>query len=282
MKLIDVKDFEMQSSLFRGKGGHWLAEMVMRITAFDKVNRVYDHSCRYNGSDFAAHLLSDVGVNYLIGQAERLKKLPEGAFITVSNHPYGGLDGIILIDLMARLRPDYRLMVNQILYVIDTMRDNFICVTPRSDFNKKITADSIKGIREAITFLREGHPVGFFPSGAVSDFSLKNFRVRDRAWQGSVLKLIRSARVPILPVRFFDGNSPLFYFLGLIDWRIRLIRMPHEIFNKRKHRLRIGIGNLISVEEQDQFRDGSSLGQFLRKTVYEMPMSTHFVSSAEL
>jgi putative hemolysin len=269
-KVIEIKDLEDISPIFKGKIGHYLGKRVMHLFGMDKVNAVYNHSFNYAGADFAARLLNDVGVFYHVGDAERLRHLPEGAFITVSNHPYGGLDGIMLVDLMAGIRPDYKLMVNKFLSLIKTMDVNFISVTPNT--NKKTeSTDNINGIRETIKHLKDGHPVGFFPSGAVSDFSIKDRCVRDREWQESILKLIKKAKVPIVPIRFFDKNSTLFYFLGLINWRIRLIRLPHEVFNKDLKRTRIGIGEVISVEEQKNFTDVESFGEFLRKAVYDMP-----------
>ncbi len=277
MKVIDASEFESFSPFFRGDRGRRRAEFVMRMLAIDKVNWVYDHSGNYSGAEFAGRLLNDVGVNYVVGNAERLKMLPEGAFITIANHPYGGLDGIMLINLMAGLRPDYRLMVNELISRVKTMKDNFISVTPTGNRKKPLTSVSINGIKETIRTLREGHPVGFFPSGAVSDFSLRDMRIRDRKWQDSVLHVIHKMKVPILPIRFFDLNSRFFYFLGLINWRIRSLRLPTEVFNKKNQKPRIGIGNIITVQEQDNYKDPDSLGIYLRKSVYEMPLPQTFV-----
>jgi len=277
MKVIDPKDFENFSSLFNGARGHRLAEIIMRLLSIDKVNRVYDHSGAYSGAEFTSRLLDDLGVNYVVGNPDRLKSLPQGSFITVSNHPYGGLDGIMSIDLLAGIRPDYRFMVNKILSLVKTLDGNFISVTPTGKKRTGVTAASIRGIRESLEHLDNGHPLGFFPSGAVSDFSLRDLRVRDRRWQKSILHMIHSAKAPVLPIRFFDKNSPLFYFLGLINWRIRSLKLPSEVFNKRNQELRIGIGNIISVEVQEQFSDAEALGSFLRKAVYEMPLPPSFV-----
>lgn len=278
MKLIESKDLEGLSFLFKGKRGQRRAEFIMRFLALDKVNWVYEHSESYTGADFTSRLLDDLGVNYRVGNVGRLKLLPKGAFITISNHPYGGLDGIMSIDLIARIRPDYKFMVNKFLAMIKTMSDNFIAVTPSFNNKTSITAASISGIRQTIKHLRDGHPAGFFPSGAVSDFSLKNFTVRDRKWQEGILNVIHKAKVPILPIRFFDKNSAFFYFLGLIHWKIRSLRLPSEVFNKNGQEPRIGIGNIIPVGEQERFTDTRSFGFFLRKVVYEMPLPTSFVS----
>lgn len=272
MKVIDVNDFEAVSPLFRGSGGNRLARFLMHLVAIDKVNEVYDHSGQFSGAAFASHLLEDLGVHYRVGHAWRLQELPEGPFITISNHPYGGIDGIILVDLFAGLRSDYRLMVNKVLAMVKTMKENFITVTPVGNQRGALTAATIAGIRETLGCLREGHPVGFFPSGAVSDLQVPSFRIRDRKWQRSILNLIRSAGVPVVPLRFFDGNSPLFYFLGLINWRIRLMRMPHEVFNKRDQFPRLAVGETILPREFRKFGSVEEAGAFLRRAVYEMPL----------
>jgi len=277
MKVIEPKDLEPLSFLFRGAKGQRFAEWMIRFLAIDKVNRVYDNSGAWNGPEFTTRLLKDVGVSYVVGNPERLRDLPGGAFITVSNHPYGGLDGIMTLDMMARIRPDYKFIVNKLLSLIKTLDVNFIPVVPTGNKKHGIKAASIRGIREAIGHLGAGHPLGFFPSGAVSDFSLRDMKVRDRPWQESILHLIHSVKVPVLPIRFFDMNSAFFYFLGLINWRVRLLRLPSEVFNKRGSQQRIGIGEIISVDEQSRFTDASSLGEYLRKKVYEMPMPEKFV-----
>jgi putative hemolysin len=282
MKLVDIKDFETVSPMFRGKLGNRLSQFVMRLFGIDKVNRVYDPLSECKAQEFASRWLDETGVNYTVGNAERLKELPEGAFIVISNHPYGGLDGFIMMDIFSGIRPDVRFMVNKILMMVKPFRGNLISVTPAGNKKSAVSSTSLSGVRETLKMLREGHPVGFFPSGAVSDFSLKELRVRDREWQESVLNLIRHAKVPVLPVRLFDKNSLLFYFLGVIHWRIRLIRMPHELFNKGKKLHHVGIGNLITVEEQEHFTNVKSLGEFLRKAVYEMPFPDQFIHRKQL
>ncbi len=280
MKIIDEKDFERFSPVFKGKRGNRLARYLMRVFSVDKVHQVYNNSGAYHGSEFASRLLNDLQVKYVISNSERLSQLPRGAFITISNHPYGGLDGIILVDMIAGLRHDYKLMVNETIGLVKTMEENFIVVTPKTNKNKSITAKSIHGIRETVKWLESGHPVGFFPSGAVSDFSLKELRIRDRQWQTSILRVIKAAKVPILPVRFFDTNSGFFYFLGLISWRIRLLRLPAELFNKRKRVHRLAFGNIITVQEQEQFTDVESFGLFLRESVYKMSLPDSFITQS--
>ncbi len=280
-KVFDIDDLERAAPIFKGKWGRRLGQFFLHLCSIDRVNQVYDRSFAYKGAGFSAHLLRDVGAEYRVGNAEKLQHLPDGAFITISNHPYGGLDGIMLIDLIAGIRGDYKFMVNKLLSMVETLNGNFIAVKTVTTKKPDVSAN-LNALRETFEQLKNGHPVGFFPSGAVSDFCLSEMKVRDREWQESVLKLIKKAKVPIIPIRFFDRNSPFFYFLGLINWRIRLIRMSYEVFNKRKQQPRIAIGNLISVEEQEQYPDIKSFGQFLRSAVYDMPEPDRYVSRKQM
>lgn len=245
------------------------AHLLMRLFSVEKVNELYDRNVCLNGPSFARAVLSQLGIRYEIENVEILDELPEGPFITISNHPYGHIDGVVLVDLFGHLRSDYKVMVNKFLGRIETLQDNFICVTP-SGTEREVTADSVTGVKEAFRHVREGHPLGLFPAGAVSDLSLKDGCIRDREWQEPVLRLIRRLNVPVLPVTFRGRNSDLYYALGLISWKVRLLRLPGEVFNKKGQVQSISIGKIISPEEQNHIEDINEFGLFLRHKVYEL------------
>ncbi len=188
----------------------------------------------------------------------------------------------MLIDILARIRPDFKIMANKQLSLIKTLASNFISVLPKTDANKGYSPFNFQSIRDTLNLIRSGHAVGFFPSGAISDFKFRNLRVSDREWQDSIIRLIQKAQVPILPIRFFDRNSIFFYFLGLIDWRIRSLRLPHEIFNKQGQCQRIGVGEIITVGEQAKYPDSEMFGMFLRNMVYGMPLPSAFIQKSAL
>ncbi len=277
MPLLSVEELERMAPIFKGRAGNAFAKGMMHLLSIDRVNELYDRNTAVNGPDFAAAVLDDIGMRYHIGCAsadpsESLSSvIPDGPFITVSNHPCGHVDGISLVDVFGHMRPDYKVMVNKILSMIKPLENCFIQVTPTGTERTAPTSASVSGIKAALRHLRSGGSLGLFPSGAVSDLSIKDRCVRDREWQEAVIKLIMKAQVPVIPVRFFDGNSAFYYSLGLIDWRIRLLRLPAEVFNKRGKTMHIGIGKVISVEEQKRFgNDVRAFGDYLRKSVYDM------------
>lgn len=256
--------------MFKGRAGNALGRFLMKVLAVDKVNDLYDRNSDRRGPDFARAVLEDIGVQYEILNPERLQLLPDGPFITISNHPYGSIDGVMLVDLFGHIRPDFKVMVNKFLGRIETLGENFICVTPTGTERTAPTRDSLQGIKDAVAHVRSGHPLGIFPSGAVSDLSLRDRCVRDREWQEPVIRLIRKLNVPIVPVHFLDRNSSFYYSLGLIDWKVRILRLPSEVFNKKGKRTRIAIGEIITPRQQSGFQDLNSFRDFLREKVYDL------------
>ena len=268
MPLLTLNELEKATPLFRGKRGNAFCRALMHMLAIDKVNDLYDRNSDRQGAEFARAVLKDIGVEYEILNPEVLQNLPDGPFITISNHPYGHIDGVMLVDLFAHIRPDYKVMVNKFLGRIETLGENFISVTPTGEERTAPTRDSIQGVKDAVAHIRAGGVLGLFPSGAVSDLSIKDRCIRDREWQEPVIKLIKKLNVPIVPVHFIDRNSNFYYSLGLIDWKVRLLRLIAEVFNKRGKRTRIAIGEIITPEQQDEFSDIRLFGEFIRNKVY--------------
>lgn len=258
------------SPLFHGSAGRSFARFLMRALSVDELNSLYDVNSRYGGAAFARACLRHLGISYEIENPENLDKIPDGPFLTISNHPYGGIDGVILIDIFGHLYKDYKLMVNTLLGRVEALNDNMIRVVPNGDGPSSPTSESISGIKAAIMHVRKGHPLGLFPSGAVSDFNLKDMCIRDREWQEPVIRLIRRLDVPILPVAFPGRNSLFYYSLGLIDWRVRLLRLPSELFNKRGEVVKVVIGRPIMPQKQECYTDIKDFRNFLRSSVYEL------------
>jgi len=272
------------SPIFKGRVGKLLYKAGLRITGIHHVNRLHEEVEKMGippGPDFAKRLLDQMGLDFRIGNPERMA-FPEGPFIVISNHVYGHIDGICLVDLVGHVREKVKVMVNEMLMYIWGLAPNFISVNPTVK-QRQVTGTSINGIKEALLQLRNGEPLCLFPSGAVADVKPKeHWILSERDWQDAAIRLIRKAHLPVVPVRFFDRNSRFYYALGLIDYRVRFVRLFHELFNKRGTFPRLGIGPVISVEEQGKYTDLQSLKAFLRSRVYDMPLPEHFVNRSEL
>ncbi len=266
--VIDVDDLGTFSPFFKSKFGRFIGKGVIKWLSVDKVNQIHANHCELRGVAFTSAMLNDplMDIQYKVHGRERLEQLPEGAFITVSNHPVGSIDGIILIDLFAGLRPDFKVMVNGMLLNIGAMGDNFVSVLPDSE-NKGANLKNVNGVRLSLQRLKEGHPMGFFPAGAISFYNKEAKAVRDLAWTHSIVRLVRKAKVPVYPVLFDFENSRFFYWLGRISWKIRTLRIPAEAFNKRGKKLHVYVGEPIPTEMIQAMSD-DELATFLYEKTY--------------
>ncbi|MGM9870329.1 MAG: lysophospholipid acyltransferase family protein [Muribaculaceae bacterium] len=266
--VLDAED--LVAMMPKLKGHEKFVDWLLRVLDVDKVNAVHSRYCDTPGPQFVASLLEDFRIKLRVDGEEVLESLPQGAFITVSNHPFGALDGITLIYLITRYRPEYKVMVNMVLNYIWAMRPNFIAVDALASDDPKKKAVSMAGIKQAIEQVRSGKPLGFFPAGAVSKINWKG-QLRDREWQPSVVRLIKQLKVPVVPIFFHGSNSWWFNFLGLVSWQLRTLRLPAEVFRKCGTELHVSVGQPISVEEQQAHASSvEELGEFLKSRTYEL------------
>lgn len=268
MNLIESNDIKAAGKLdrFGGKlGGSLVAKLVMHIMRLNKINKLYSDVYDENSEAFLEQLIDALGVTIEVNQ-EDLEKIPaSGAFITISNHPFGGLDGIILIKLLSKIRPDYKVMANFLLKKIEPIKDYFLGVNP---FENRRDISSAGGLKEALRHLSEGKPLGLFPAGEVSAYQADSNSVEDKEWSVSVLKLIRKANVPVIPIYFKGSNSLLFQLLGFIHPMLRTVKLPSELLNKKNRVIKLRIGSPITTETQESFTDIRQYGKFLRAKTY--------------
>ncbi|MDE6443937.1 MAG: lysophospholipid acyltransferase family protein [Muribaculaceae bacterium] len=251
-------------------GHEKLVNRLLHFIGIDEVNRIHSTYCDTPGIEFARRLITEeFKFKLRIDNQDVLERFPTGAFITVSNHPFGSYDGILLLHLVGAYRKDYKVMVNLILNQIQAMRPNFIAVDPLQSDDPEKKKITMQGIRAAMKHVRDGHPLGFFPAGAISKLH-KNLRIEDREWQPSIIRLIHQMKVPVIPIYFHGHNSLFFNILGMIDWRLRTLRLPKELFRKYGKEVWVSFGEPVSVEEQNACSTTEDLGRLLRERTYAL------------
>lgn len=267
----DILNYDDIRKMIPALDGHpKLVETIMHWLILDKCNAVHSKYCHTTGIPFSNLLIDDCyKIKKRIDNEEVLDRFKDTPFITVSNHPLGALDGILLIDIVGRHRPDFKVMVNMFLNYISAMRPSFIAVDPFGSDDPVKKATTMQGIRSAISHVRNGHPIGFFPAGAVSKFN-KKLRIEDREWQPNIIRLIKQMNIPVIPVYFHKRNTLFYNLLGLIDWRLRTIRLPRELFNKTGKEIHVSFGEPIMPDEQAKFSDLNEFGNMLRQRTYDL------------
>ncbi len=240
----------------------WILLYLLRL---DKLNRFYEENKHLKGEEFLDKVLRETGIHLEIPE-EDMKRIPkDGPFITVSNHPLGGLDGILLMKLILSKRPDYKVLSNFLLDKVEPLKEYFIPVNPFEDLKDK--KSSLGGLRAALEHLREGHALGIFPAGEVSTYREGNIYI-DKEWDESALKLIYKSKVPVIPIYFHARNSRIFYWLSKLGPTFRTARLPSELFNKKRSSMHVRIGHPIKPQEIGKFKDYKEFGDYVRKKTY--------------
>ncbi|CCG54442.1 Putative hemolysin [Flavobacterium indicum GPTSA100-9 = DSM 17447] len=247
---------------FLGTFSGWL---LMKILKISTLNKIYDRNKHLSEVEFLNAILDEFQIKFEIPE-EDLKRLPkDGAYITISNHPLGGIDGILLLKLMLEREPNFKIIANFLLHRIEPMKPYIMPVNPFE--NHKDSKSSVIGIKETLRHLSDGKPLGIFPAGEVSTYKDGKLIV-DKPWEEGALKIIKKANVPVVPIYFHAQNSKLFYTLSKINDTLRTAKLPSELLTQKDRIIKVRIGKPISVNEQAEYKEIPEFGEFLRKKTY--------------
>lgn len=260
--------FEMQKpipvlhSVFR-----YIQPRLEHAFALDRLNDITEAFVHTPDEQSAEERILGVLDAQCLVEEDQLLQIPEqGPLIVVANHPYGGIEGLMLASILKRRRSDIKLMANALLGKIPQLRDLFILVDPFG--GPSAAKANFAGMKAALQHLKNGGVLGIFPSGAVSHYDSERGDISDPPWSPTVGKLAQLSQAQLLPVFFEGQNGPLFQTLGMIHPLLRTARLPHEFVNKRGLRTQARIGNLISAERVSKFKNAADITTYLRIRTY--------------
>lgn len=249
------------------------APMLERMLSIDGVNQIYADvhaqlSDLEHDEAFFMKTLRVMGVHFEVDNADFERIPKEGSLIVVANHPFGGVDGVVLGALIKGLRNDSKLMGNYLLAEMEGIRGSVIRVDP---FGGEASARAnLSGMREAIKLLRSGGCLGAFPAGEVSSLRLMDGVVVDPPWTDHIVNLARKTRSRILPIYFEGCNSALFQALGLIHPRLRTALLAREFTRARGREIHLKVGELIEPKHLDTFENREAATAYVRLKTYSL------------
>jgi putative hemolysin len=253
-----------------GVVGTFFGWLLMKVLKISTLNEIYDKTKHLQNVEFLDAILNEFQIKFEIPE-EDFKRLPKvGAYITISNHPLGGIDGALLLKLMLEKEPNFKIIANFLLHRIEPVKQYIMPVNPFEDHKK--TKSSVIGIKETLRHLSDGNPLGIFPAGEVSTYKDGELIV-DKAWEEGAIKVIRKAQVPVVPIYFHAKNSRLFYFLSKINPILRTAKLPSEVFSQKNRVIKVRIGKPISVVEQNEYKTIEEYSEFLRRKTYMLSNS---------
>lgn len=251
----------------KGFFGTCVAVLAYGALGLGKINRLFDGAADYQGREFADHLLENMNITIDVS-ADQLENIPkEGGFVVVSNHPFGGIEGVMLLSAIAKVRPDFKIMANFILSHIPNLKECFFAVNPFE--NNPEWKSSVSGIKGAIQHIAAGNGLGVFPAGEVSRYHGHDFP-EDLPWSTSIARIIKNAGVPVIPVFWEGQNSKFFYALDKIHTMLGTARLTRELANKHDTCFNLQIGKPIMPAEVALYENPKELAAYLRSRSYAL------------
>ncbi|HOK87156.1 MAG TPA: 1-acyl-sn-glycerol-3-phosphate acyltransferase [Tenuifilum sp.] len=257
-KVIASKSPRLQRALPR-----FIVRYLKRIIHQDEINEVLQKHGHKQGVDFIDEAIKVMQVTYSVKGIENLK--PDGRYLFASNHPLGGLDGMILIHLLGKRYPEVKFPVNDLLMHITQLHNIFIPIN-------KHGAQSSQNVKLMDATFASDAQVLYFPAGLCS--RKQHGRIEDLEWKKSfIVKAIQHKR-DIVPVFFSGRNSNFFYnlaklrtFLG-IKANIEMLYLVNEMFKQKGKSITVIIGEPIPYTTFDSSKSPAEWAKWVKAIVY--------------
>ncbi|MEO8588685.1 MAG: GNAT family N-acyltransferase [Flavobacteriales bacterium] len=241
--------------------------LLTEMSGLKRLERFYNEIQHLQDLEFAAGVFRELELDIEV-PAKDLEQIPrEGGLVFVANHPYGAIDGLALVHVLGRVRPDLKVMANFLLQQLEPLRDRFIGVNP---FEQLGSLSSFHGMRQALEHVKQGGALAVFPAGEVSSWRTELKAVADPRWRTPVIKLLQHAGVPVVPVWFDGANSLVFQMLGMIHPNLRTLALPTEMLRMRGRTVRMRVGKPIAPKDIAPFTSADQLARYLRAKTYSL------------
>lgn len=248
-----------------------LTKPLLKLMRLNRLEDLMSTGCGGQGITFIDQLFSKLEITLEISPDD-LNRIPKtGPFIVVANHPFGGLDDLVLLRVFAGIRNDFYIFSNPMLEKFSCLQPYFLPGTAFSSIGSH--SSTTEQLLNVARHLQNGGCLGIFPSGKVSGYDINSNNITDSKWGNPVLRFIRSSGVPVVPVYFKGGNSLFFQLLGMIHPSLQKFQLSSELLNKKHSSIELRIGNPIPVKDQQEFTDIERFGRYLRAKTYALGTS---------
>ncbi|MEX0962437.1 MAG: lysophospholipid acyltransferase family protein [Pseudohongiellaceae bacterium] len=241
----------------------FVSALLEKALGLNRLGAIYD--ARPEGCtphEFLQYTLDSLGVSLKLINDSNLQELPRtGPVLIVANHPLGGLEGVAIAKVISDIRPDLKVLTNELLRRIPELADIFIGVDVLSSAAASGNVASIKQVHKHLG--NEG-AVLIFPAGMVSAYEHGHRRIQDRRWNRLVGQLLKRYQATCLPIHVGGVNSRLFYAAGMIHPRLRTALLPRQLANKQDFSLTLRFGRPVPAAELRLLQSPRAITDYLR------------------
>lgn len=240
-----------------------IIRFLQRLMHVREINEILARAKDKKGFEFIEEVFDYLDFSFLLSGKDRRKIPAEGRLVIVSNHPLGALDGLALLRAIGEVRPDVKIVVNDVLSKIENLGDLFL---PYDIFTLKAQKQNIKDIERALS---EERAVVFFPSAEVSRFGPQG--IVDGKWHKGAIHFARKMESPILPLYVKGRNSIMFYAVSLLHRAFSMFLLPREIFLKKSRNITIRVGDPIPASNvRKDIVNTKTMAKLLKDHVYRI------------
>lgn len=266
-KFIDIdKVIASKSKRLQKRLPRFVVNYLKRTIHQDELNEILRKYGHTEGAEFIGHVLNEMQVEFSVDGLENVPT--EGRFIFASNHPLGGLDGMVLINLLGQKFQDVKFPVNDFLMFIKPLHCVFLPVNKVGSQ----TAQNAIMLEDAYASATQ---ILYFPAGLCSRKQKRGI-IEDLEWKKSFISKAIEYKRDIVPVYFDGKNSNFFYnlarlrkFFG-IKFNIEMLYLVDEMFKQKGRPIHVKLGKPIACETFDKSKSAKEWAACVKKIVYQM------------
>ena len=236
--------------------------LLRKVRQFEKIGIPF-------GQPFWRQALDLLGIKLLTSKSE-LSKIPKkGSLIITANHPHGLVDGMVLAELIGKVRTDYKILTRSLLTGVNQI-DQFMIPVP-FDHEENALQKSLEMRRRAMEYLENGGVIVLFPSGKVASPETMFGKVVEGDWNPFTAKLIQKSGADVLPVFFPGSNSRIYQIANQISATLRQGLLIYEVVHAMNKPQKPLIGNIIKQDEISSWKsDPRGFMKWLREKTIEL------------
>lgn len=231
----------------------WLTAKVTLL----KLIRDFERSGAPVGAPFWPKAVRQMGIR-IDTPPEEIARIPAtGPVVVVANHPHGLVDGMIMAEMVNRVRSDFRILTRSLLTGIPEVEEFMIPVPFPHEANARELGLQMRNL--TMEHLKRGGVIILFPAGKVAMSEGFFGPAVEAEWNVFTHKIIQRSGATIVPMHFTGQNSRAFLIANKLSDTLRQGLLLYEIKRALFKPQRPHIGHPISAAELEKW-DGNPRG----------------------
>lgn len=257
-----------------------MLSVLDKVLGVNKMNDLYQtHGMQGLSKEAFADKLIEILQLDIRGIADLQAKIPkQGPVVIASNHPFGGIEGVILARAIGEVRPDLKVLANKGLGIFSELEDYFIFTNPLSPNDPK----NGPSLRQCVKQLNNHGALLIFPAGKVSYFETDKGGISECPWNRLIGRLVNMDNCLFVPVFVSGSNSPLFYKVERLFFKLRMLLLGRELLNKTGALITISAGTPIANKRYSKSLNNDSRAELCRALSYAQESTWRYEWPADL